>query len=146
MYVERAAATMARYRAAAAEVSDTTAVTVPELFAAWDAGGASYAVGDRVRYGELLYRCLTAHTSQESWTPDAAPSLWVRIDDPAVEWPEWRQPSGSTDAYPKASTGSATSTTTFGNRVCPVGRRLRNNAKMPPFGGTGERRFDHGFQ
>lgn len=103
MYVERAAATMARYRAAAAEVSDTTAVTVPELFAAWDAGGASYAVGDRVRYGELLYRCLTAHTSQESWTPDAAPSLWVRIDDPAVEWPEWRQPSGSTDAYPKGS-------------------------------------------
>ena len=23
----------------------------------------------------------------------------MRIDDPAVEWPEWRQPQGSTDAY-----------------------------------------------
>ena len=60
-------------------------------------------MGDRVRYGELLYWCLTAHTSQAGWTPDAAPSLWVRIDDPAIEWPEWRQPAGSTDAYPKGS-------------------------------------------
>lgn len=58
-----------------------------------------YSAGYRVRYGGLLYKCLTAHTSQDSWTPDAAPSLWVRIDDPAVEWPEWRQPQSSTDAY-----------------------------------------------
>ena len=103
MYAERAVATMARYRQTAATATDEAAVKSPELFPVWDAGGASYAVGDRVRYGELLYRCLTAHTSQESWTPDAAPSLWVRIDDPAVEWPEWRQPTGSTDAYPKGS-------------------------------------------
>ena len=103
MYVERAAATMARYRQTAAPATDEAAVKSPELFPVRDAGGASYAVGDRVRYGELLYRCLTADTSQESWTPDAAPSLWVRIDDPAVEWPEWRQPSGSTDAYQKGS-------------------------------------------
>ncbi|WP_432354762.1 carbohydrate-binding protein [Anaerotruncus rubiinfantis] len=82
---------------------DKRAIEVPSLFLAWSAESVAYAVGDRVRYGDLLYRCLTAHTSQESWTPDAAPSLWVRIDDPAIEWPEWRQPQGSTDAYAKGA-------------------------------------------
>ena len=73
------------------------------MFPEWDSGSHTYAVGDRVQYNELLYRCLTAHTSQDSWKPDVAPSLWVRIDDPAIEWPEWRQPTGSTDAYPKGA-------------------------------------------
>ena len=44
---------------------------------------------------------MTEHMSQESWAPEAAPSLWVRIDDPTVEWPQWRQPTGATDAYAK---------------------------------------------
>ena len=59
----------------------------------------AYEVGEMRRYGGLLYRCLTAHQGQDSWTPDAAPSLWVRVDNPAVEWPEWVQPTGATDAY-----------------------------------------------
>ena len=46
-----------------------------------------------------MYRCLKTHPSQESWKPSDAPSLWVRIDDPAEEWPEWRQPSNAEDAY-----------------------------------------------
>ncbi len=60
---------------------------------------ATYAAGDRVRKDGLLYRCLQAHTAQADWTPGAAVSLWVRIDDPAEEWPAWRQPTGATDAY-----------------------------------------------
>lgn len=75
----------------------------PTLLPAWISDNHEYTIGDRVQYGGLLYRCLTAHTSQISWSPDAAPSLWVRIDDPAVEWPEWRQPAGSTDAYAKGA-------------------------------------------
>ena len=59
-----------------------------------------YTTGDRVRHGSTLYRCLQAHTSQSDWTPDTAVSLWVRIDDPAIEWPAWRQPQGAVDAYP----------------------------------------------
>ena len=102
-YTERAKATMQRYRTAATEVSDETALTVPELFPTWGGESIAYSVGERVRFGELLYRCLTAHTSQASWSPDASPSLWVRIDDPAVEWPEWRQPQSSTDAYAKGA-------------------------------------------
>lgn len=81
MYAERAAATMARYRQTAATATDEAAVKSPELFPVWEAGGVSYAVGDRVRYGDLLYKCLTAHTSQESWEPDATPALWTVIDE-----------------------------------------------------------------
>lgn len=103
MYEDRARVKMANYRAAASGTTDEKAILAPELFDRWRAESVAYAVGDRVRYGDLLYKCLTAHTSQESWTPDAAPSLWVRIDDPAIEWPEWRQPQGSTDAYAKGA-------------------------------------------
>lgn len=84
----------------AVALPDEQAVTVSSLFPVWDGSGLAYAVGDRRQYARQLYKCLTAHTSQESWTPDASPSLWVRIDDPTIEWPEWRQPQGSEDAYP----------------------------------------------
>ena len=84
---------------AAASLSDTDALSGIELFDPW-AADTSYEVGDRVRYEGQLYKCLTAHTSQAQWTPPDAPSLWVRVDDPSQEWPEWVQPLGSTDAYP----------------------------------------------
>ncbi len=77
---------------------DEQAVLIPSVFPLWDLA-ATYQVGDRVQYGDLLYKCLLAHTAQESWTPDTASSLWVRIDDPAEEWPQWRHPQGAQDAY-----------------------------------------------
>lgn len=83
----------------ATDLTDTAALEVPELFPKWSGDSLEYSVGDRVRYDDLLYKCLTAHTSQPTWTPDNSPSLWVRVDDPSQEWPEWVQPTGSTDAY-----------------------------------------------
>lgn len=77
---------------------DEQAVLIPSVFPLWDLA-ATYQTGDRVQYNEWLYKCLLAHTAQESWTPDTASSLWVRIDDLAEEWPEWRQPQGAQDAY-----------------------------------------------
>lgn len=85
---------------ASSALSDADALEGIELFPHWDGDATDYAVDDRVSYNGILFKCLTAHTSQASWTPDVSPSLWVRIDDPAVEWPEWVQPVGSTDAYP----------------------------------------------
>ena len=82
-----------------ASLSDTDALQAVELFPRWDGDSHDYAVGDRVSYESLLYKCLQAHTSQASWTPADSPSLWVRVDDPSQEWPEWVQPLGSTDAY-----------------------------------------------
>lgn len=79
-------------------LTDDDAYTVPEMYAHW-ATNTGYHTGDRRRFDGQLYKCLQDHTSQSSWTPDVSPSLWVRIDDPSQEWPEWIQPTGSTDAY-----------------------------------------------
>ena len=83
---------------ASESLSDTDALEAVELFPRWS-DSAEYVTGDRVSYEGILYKCLLDHTSQPSWTPDVSPSLWVRVDDPGEEWPEWRQPTGSTDAY-----------------------------------------------
>lgn len=84
----------------AEKLTDTEALEGIELFPLWKTD-KSYQTGDRVRYLDTLYKCLQSHTSQDTWTPTDAPSLWARVDDPSVEFPEWVQPTGSTDAYMK---------------------------------------------
>lgn len=84
---------------AAESLSDADAFGGKELYDWWNGDSVEYEVGDRVRYGDELYKCLQAHTSQSTWNPSDSPSLWVRIDDPAIEYPDWVQPTGSTDAY-----------------------------------------------
>ena len=82
-----------------AALTDEEALTGIELFPRWKTD-TEYITGDRISYNGLLYRCLQNHTSQASWTPSEAVSLWVRVDDPSIEFPEWIQPLGSHDAYP----------------------------------------------
>lgn len=95
---ERAYRLRALIEKAAASLEDTDALDAIEFFPVWTED-TSYEVGDRVRYEDVLYKCLQAHTSQAQWTPDAAPSLWARvlIPDPEVI-PVWEQPD-STNAY-----------------------------------------------
>lgn len=81
---------------ASVSLSDEDALSGVELYPAWEADTA-YATGDRVRYGNTLYKCVQAHTSQSDWTPDATPALWVVVS--LDEWPEWVQPTGAHDAY-----------------------------------------------
>lgn len=81
---------------ASAWADDADALEMVELFPLWRAEKA-YIVGERVQYNSLLYKCVQAHTSQEDWTPDATPALWVRVS--VEEYPEWIQPQGSADAY-----------------------------------------------
>ncbi len=80
---------------------DEVATGVPSLYPAWSGAGVSYKTDYIVQYEGGLYRCLQDHTSQEDWQPGAAASLWVAISDPAVEWPDWVQPTGAHDAYDK---------------------------------------------
>ena len=81
-----------------ASLNDTDAFEVPTLFPTW-ADGKSYLADERACYSGILYRCITPHTSQADWTPDKVASLWVRIDDPSIEYPRWSQPVGSHDSY-----------------------------------------------
>lgn len=82
-------------------VDDESALSSIDLFPAWNSAGVSYTAGYKVSYNGTLYKVLQAHTSQEDWTPDAAVSLFTRVDNPAEEYPEWVQPTGAQDAYAK---------------------------------------------
>lgn len=79
---------------------DELAVKAPAVYPAW-APGISYELGQRVLCAGTLYKVLTAHTSQEDWTPPDAPSLFAKvlIPDPEVI-PAWEQPD-STNPYMK---------------------------------------------
>jgi endoglucanase len=46
---------------------------------AWNGNSQAYTVGDLVTYNGVVYRCIQAHTSLPSWTPDAVASLWTPV-------------------------------------------------------------------
>lgn len=77
-------------------LSDEDALEAIELYPLWKTATA-YTVDERIRYGDTLYRCVQAHASQDDWTPDITPALWVVVS--LDEFPEWVQPTGSQDAY-----------------------------------------------
>ena len=82
---------------ASASLPDETALDGVELFPIWEPGRFCSA-GERLRYHGELYRVLQDHTAQADWTPDAAPSLYVRVAAPGTI-PEWVQPLGADGAY-----------------------------------------------
>lgn len=86
-------------RFVAVTLTDEQALEVPDLYDEWSGDSVSYSVGDRLRHNGILYKVLQAHTSQETWTPETAPSLFAKIliPDPEVI-PEWEQPD-STNGY-----------------------------------------------
>lgn len=85
---------------ASASLSDEDALEGVELFPVW-ADGIDYIIGDRVRYGEYLYKVLQNHTSHSAYTPDITVSLYARVLNPDPEViPEWEQPE-STNPYMK---------------------------------------------
>lgn len=96
--IEHARHLRAMIEKAANSLTDNEALQAVELFPAWAAGNA-YIVDDRVKYKDVLYKVLQAHTSQAGWEPDVAVSLFAKvlIPDPG-EIPEWEQP-GSTNPY-----------------------------------------------
>ena len=80
------------------KATDEQALAVLALYPVWRSG-VDYAAGIRVLYNGILYKVLTAHTSQDDWTPDAAPSLFAKVlipDETVI--PEWEQPD-STNPY-----------------------------------------------
>ena len=83
---------------AAISLSDADAIEAVNLFPNW-ANNKSYTKDERVKYNDILYKCLISHTAQANWTPDNSPSLWAKVlipDENVI--PEWEQPD-STKAY-----------------------------------------------
>ena len=97
--LEQAKALRASMDAAAAALTDEQAAKAPMIYRLWSSNSVAYTAGDRRLYGGVLYKCLRGHTSQETWNPKDAVSLWTKvlIPDPTVI-PEWQQPE-STNPY-----------------------------------------------
>ncbi len=79
-------------------IDEVTAVENVEVFSPWVVG-IKYKVNELRKHNEELYKCVQEHTSQADWEPNTVPALWVKVGDPAEEWPNWSQPVGAHDAY-----------------------------------------------
>lgn len=84
-------------------LDEVTAGEHMSLFAPWGPN-ITYVRGNLRTYTTddgvtKLYRCIQTHTSQEDKTPDTTKGLWTVIYDPTIEYPDWSQPIGVSDAY-----------------------------------------------
>ena len=105
-----AEAAVALAKMQAQELDDTQALEVAALYDEWSGKGVKYYGPDdpegnpqsRVRFQGNLVKCISTHTSQPDWAPNAAPSLWTLIlpgqDGSGVEVGVWQQPE-STNGY-----------------------------------------------
>ena len=79
-------------------LDDEAALEVMALFPAWSEFiGKELHKDERYYYNDKLFKVLQDHTAQAEWTPEVSPSLFVEVS--VEEFPEWKQPVGSTDAY-----------------------------------------------
>ena len=106
-----------------AKVADEQAIDAAAVYPTWREGVA-YVTGERVRYNEILYKVLQDHTSQTTWTPESAPSLFAKVLISDTETiPEWTQPD-STNPYQtgdKVTHNGATWISTIDNNVWESG-------------------------
>ena len=80
------------------ELSDEEALEVAALYQTWISKiGQTVNTGERLWYNNKLYKVIQTHIVQEDWKPDITPSLYIEVS--IEEFPEWRQPLGSEDAY-----------------------------------------------
>lgn len=93
-------AQQAEYQSNITALSDDVALLITEVYPVWSGNGVEYKKDDRVTYNGILYKVLTDHTSQASWTPTDAPSLFVKVLTSDNEILDWEQPSAD-NAYMK---------------------------------------------
>lgn len=76
---ERAYAIIDAIKSLRAMLTDEVALDYIALYPDWEIG-KELSVGERIEHDGKLYKVITAHTTQESWTPDLTPSLFEPID------------------------------------------------------------------
>ena len=80
------------------ELSDEDALDVAALYPTWASKiDTEVKAGERLWYDGKLYKVIQTHTASNLWTPDHNPALYTEVS--IEEWPEWKQPLGSQDAY-----------------------------------------------
>lgn len=61
-------------------LTDEQALQCRAIYPAWSPDNVQYAEDCKVLHEDVLYKCISAHASQESWAPGVAPSLWTAIE------------------------------------------------------------------
>ena len=68
-------------------VSNSDALSMMSAYNYWSGKSKSYGgeedekiVRRSIDGEDVLFKCISPHTSQEDWTPELTPSLWNRID------------------------------------------------------------------
>lgn len=64
----------------AQNLTDAQAVEVKAIYPAWSPDSVQYEVDYKVLHEDILYKCISAHTSQADWAPGVAPSLWTAVE------------------------------------------------------------------
>lgn len=84
----------------AQSLTEEQAITVKDIYPVWNGNGVSYPKDYYLTHNGKLYKVLQAHTSQEDWTPDSAPSLFAEVlpGQSGTGTGEWVQPD-STNPY-----------------------------------------------
>lgn len=97
-YLTNAQALRAAMDNAAAVLTDEQALTAKALYPTWESlVGTAATVGQRFRYGDVLYKVVQAHTYQADWIPGTSTAaLYEAIDEThagTIEDPiPWVQP------------------------------------------------------
>lgn len=80
-------------------LDDVTISEHPSLFSKWTENWTGKA-GTILTDDGQLYRSIHDVTNvAQNTKPSETPSMWTRVSDPSVEYPEWVQPIGAHDAY-----------------------------------------------
>ena len=66
--------------------TDETLIDNKAAFMPWRAG-LQVTAGQILRYGDDIYRVNQPHTTQDDWTPDKTPALFIIVGG---DWEEWK--------------------------------------------------------
>lgn len=83
----------------AAALPRVQAISICALYDEWSGGGVEYKKGQWLRYGQDFAYVEQDHTSQEDWTPEAAPSLYTIFKLAPDGIRIWEQPTHAENAF-----------------------------------------------
>lgn len=92
-------ATAAAMYVKAASLPRVQAISVCALYDEWSGKGVRYTKGQWLRYGDDFAYVEQDHTSQEDWTPEAAPSLYTLFKLAPDGIRIWEQPTRAENAF-----------------------------------------------
>lgn len=76
--VQAAAVMVAQIQAQ--RLTDDQEIAVKAIYPVWSSDSVQYAVDYKVLHDDILYKCISAHTSQADWAPGVALSLWTAVE------------------------------------------------------------------